>query len=695
MEKREALHSRNPTTQLFDDEEGIFGSHPIVAPSHGIPKFGDTEKWSLAAAGVAPNLSLSNATINFNRFTGAWNLRARELTMIMLNPNHPQLVPLGLGGRRVPKIRYVLSTINGNLWSVYQWAMESGAPLDLKNWTPAHADAFLTSALSERKPASVQAEVGAYRMLYTFRRALTGGGLQEPPWHENLSNTRIAGYRVGTELQTEPMSPDEWATVVNAAWTYVAHFEPDIRAARERILKPYGDGIIKQSTAKELVNGWLSEDETRIPIRKRSVHSQAPRGEVDYQRILTEATGYRWRMPKATVGNKLDSRIQELVAYGRTQGPPPVEYKLKTSTGKLRPWRAPLESPRDVRAEDVRLRAAGYLIISALTLMRDSEIQGLQRNSVVTHYGSPALASKVIKHNRSEEKRYWWAADAVLKTVEVLEAQHDGEWLFGIFKEFSEDRGTKPPRMTIRADLKRFVEHVNANHEAWNMSPIETSVNSRRLRRTMAVIAGNGVDGPVAVSLQLKHATRAAVANRLSSAYAAPDRAWLELFEKSRLKATALFFEELDQEITDNASPAPTGPGASRALDVAKTLGDFSFRGVVDDGSIKKTLAELGLGSIRKGPISYCLGDPNEALCLSSAEKARGEAPNPMKCLPDRCGNSFVFGKKQAQLKSELHLVRNKLNQSTSEAAARVLRERVTELERLLEEGRTSEPSQQ
>jgi integrase len=694
MEYRSVFQETIPESQLFDVEEDIFGSHPIVAPSYGIPKFGDAEKWQLAAAGVAPNLSLSNATLNFKRFTGVWNLRARELAMIMLNPNHPQLIPLGLGGRRVPKIRHVLATINGTLWSIYRWAIESDTPLELKNWTPAHADAFLTSALSERKPASVHAEVGTYRLLHTFREALTGGGIQVPPWPENLSNARIAGYRVGTDLKTEPMSPEEWATVVHAAWTYVAKFEPDIRAARERIMKPYADEHMEQARARELVSRWLSGSETQIPIREVSLHAQALRGEVDYQRILTEATGYRWRMPKATVGSDLDTKIQDLIACGRTQGPPPIKYKLKTATGKLVPWRSPLESPRDVRAEDAQLRLAGYLIISALTLMRDSEIQGLRRGSVVMHYGSPALASKVVKHNRNDEQRYWWAADAVLKTVEVLEAQHDGEWLFGVFKNHSEDRGTKPPRMTIRNDIRRFVEHINANHEYWNMAPIKTSVNSRRLRRTMAIIAGSGIDGPVSVSLQLKHATKYAIANRLSSAYAAPDRAWLELFEKSQREATALFFKDLHNTATNNSS-TPTGPGASRALEVAKTLGSSAFKGVVDDGSIKRTLGELGLANIREGPISYCLGDPNEALCLSPAEKARGDEPNPMKCMPDRCRNSFVYGAKQKQVKNELSLVKNKLKQSSSEQTTTILKERVNELERLLERGEKSGQSSQ
>ena len=53
---------------------------------------------------------------------------------------------------------------------------------------------------------------------------------------------------------------------------------PDIRAARERIMKPYGEGQIVKSEAGSLVSGWLAIGATRIPIREVAVHAQALQG---------------------------------------------------------------------------------------------------------------------------------------------------------------------------------------------------------------------------------------------------------------------------------------------------------------------------------------------------------------------------------------------------------------------------------
>src|SRR5699024_1194396 len=357
------------------------------------------------------------------------------------------------------------------------------------------------------------------------------------------------------------------------------------------------------------------------------------------------------------------------------------------SSGKQRLWRPPIETTYDLQAEETRLRTAGYILISSLTLMRNSEIQGIRRNSIVTHHGSPAIKSKVVKHNWTQEERYWWAADAVLKAVGVLEAQHTGPWLFSVFRAFSSDRDTQPPRLLMLDDIQNFIKHINANHQQWGIDPIDTVVNARRLRRTMAIIAGGGVDGPIAVALQLKHATRYAVANQLSSAYAAPDAAWTKVFVQAKHEATATCLRNLGEQSGENPDLRPSGPGADRALSAAQHLGETFFPGVVDDGSIAKTLQEVGVGSLQEGPISYCLGDPQAALCLSSEEKARGDSPNPVKCQPDRCTNSFVTAKQKKKLTVELDHLRKQQPRASSTGSAAVLNERIYELERLLQEG--------
>ena len=46
------------------------------------------------------------------------------------------------------------------------------------------------------------------------------------------------------------------------------------------------------------------------------------------------------------------------------------------------------------------IRAACYIFVAALSMMRDSEIQEIGRDAIVSHYGSPAIRSRRIKHDR-------------------------------------------------------------------------------------------------------------------------------------------------------------------------------------------------------------------------------------------------------------------------------------------------------
>src|SRR5699024_524632 len=160
----------------------------------------------------------------------------------------------------------------------------------------------------------------------------------------------------------------------------------------------------------------------------------------------------------------LRTQIEEKVRAGATTGAIDVTYNATDSSGKQRLWRPPIETTYDLQAEETRLRKAGYILISSLTLMRNSEIQGIRRNSIVTHHGSPAIKSKVVKHNRTQEARYRWAADAVIKAVGVLEAQLSAPCLSSVVRAFSSDRDTQPPRLLMLDEIQNFKKHITANH---------------------------------------------------------------------------------------------------------------------------------------------------------------------------------------------------------------------------------------
>ncbi|MFD9223507.1 hypothetical protein ACFWDI_26705 [Streptomyces sp. NPDC060064] len=70
--------------------------------------------------------------------------------------------------------------------------------------------------------------------------------------------------------------------------------------------------------------------------------------------------------------------------------------------GTSGPWRTSI-TPQQLGAELRALQAACYVFATALSMMRDSEIQELQRGALAEHFGSPALRS--LKHKAENAAR--------------------------------------------------------------------------------------------------------------------------------------------------------------------------------------------------------------------------------------------------------------------------------------------------
>lgn len=69
------------------------------------------------------------------------------------------------------------------------------------------------------------------------------------------------------------------------------------------------------------------------------------------------------------------------------------------------------------------LRTAAYIVLVALTGMRDSEAQDLRRDAAHEHYGTPALRTRRHKMRHGEpEPVSWWVCDLALTAYRVLEA---------------------------------------------------------------------------------------------------------------------------------------------------------------------------------------------------------------------------------------------------------------------------------
>ena len=70
------------------------------------------------------------------------------------------------------------------------------------------------------------------------------------------------------------------------------------------------------------------------------------------------------------------------------------------------------------------LRAAAYLLLAALTGMRDSELQSITKDAPIISDGLPAIRGTQTKGSKgwAGTERLWWAPKPVFRVLEVLTA---------------------------------------------------------------------------------------------------------------------------------------------------------------------------------------------------------------------------------------------------------------------------------
>jgi len=89
----------NPQPRVsFGDDEPVIQSHPLL-PDAQVPRFGGTERWNLNGVIRRPARLYSAAWIlvfSHELAVPPWNVLARELSMVLLNPRHPVVTAAGL-----------------------------------------------------------------------------------------------------------------------------------------------------------------------------------------------------------------------------------------------------------------------------------------------------------------------------------------------------------------------------------------------------------------------------------------------------------------------------------------------------------------------------------------------------------------------------------------------------------------------
>ncbi|MEU9286223.1 hypothetical protein AB0D57_16250 [Streptomyces sp. NPDC048275] len=167
-------------SEVFRQDEPVLQGRPLL-PGVEVPCFGRTDRWPFEAQRRPANVTPSGWLAVFDSFPKQWNLRAREISMAVLNPQHPALIEAGVCLDREPYQPGTVTGLLSELRTLIDWAREAGLSLHPAHWTSSDMHRYIAEKAEIRSAAMVRNYVGAVRLLHEISPALTGGGLAADP----------------------------------------------------------------------------------------------------------------------------------------------------------------------------------------------------------------------------------------------------------------------------------------------------------------------------------------------------------------------------------------------------------------------------------------------------------------------------------------------------------------------------------
>lgn len=405
------------------------------------------------------------------------------------------------------------------------------------------------------------------------------------------------------------------------------------RAALGGIVRPVRGCNRRPDDLDAQVQQWLADPANCIPVRREtSAHGLA--GEPVWLALEGRVFGSVTRANVFTSGTARTRRRQQWVREAITE-----------------------DRTDDIEDGDLEqalrmVRAACYIFIAALTLMRDSELQEIERDSVGEYFGAPAIASRKVKHDESRPRLKWWITEPVAQAVAVAEqlSWHDSH----IFATLTPPSRFLPEGTRGRAgfdafrDIDFFIETINNTVDRTGLEAIpEGLVRPHMLRKTMAIITGQQPDGEVALGIQLKHAARRALANRVTAGYGRMDANWAKEFDNQLELAAARKLVEL-LKARRRGETVAVGPGAARlhaGLDKVSVVMDSDpvLQAQVADERMQVSLLRDEFAQLHLGTINHCLWQASTAECQNQLPpEERGQQPLLGACQPGKCRNSVL-----------------------------------------------------
>ncbi|QWQ43703.1 integrase [Streptomyces sp. YPW6] len=667
---------------LFPADEPVVQGRPLHKdarrPDARIPLFGDTRSWDYNGILERPaNFSASEWKMNFTGVLEppAWNLLAREVAMILSNPQHETLqdkgIHLGYSAADVITLRNALSYLRGAV----KWGRKNGLPDLPSEWEVVDLKRHIKDLAKCLRPATVCGHVGLFQKMHAFSEVLTVGWPTADPW-PGKSARQVSKYVKTSELSTQAVAPEIWFPLIRAAWAYIHTFAPDIL----RAVRCYG-GLRQaagRSTAGKTaeLKAWLADPDNKVPVyydRDRP-DEQPPR--VNW-RLMALFLGVTEDLHHALFSERRRPSSRErrgmvlnAVSEGRFTHAGPVQdltevTRADSSVGR---WHPGFDAQQLHRLQTV-LRDAAFVLVAALSMMRDSELHKIGRNCIVEHYNSPAIASTLSKGNSNKPRKHWWISEPVAEAIAVAEiVSVHPDRVFAPIQRPDSDEAIDGSEM-----VSSFIAFVNEGRDWSGLDRIpEGDASPHMFRKTMAMLTDQFAGSEIALGIQLKHIATRALANSSTRGYAAADDAWAKHLENAIDAARFRRLKNLYQAHKDG-EVIGFGHGADRvkaAFDqIIATVKARNVSSRVEEDLLRKA----GI-TIRFGVLNNCLYDasqPAGAVCLENAIIPEGHTgPLPDRCRPDRCGNSMI-GVEHVPIYDSHHRTQLKLLQTPGLAPCR------------------------
>lgn len=629
-----------PVVPLVGDDDPVLDGRLVRSPREATAVYGndDVRRWDVNALGRPAGRSRQWGVIDFGDLSGSWLVTAKDLALILLDPENARLVSRHVFIRQKPAspgtVRYHVQALR-SYFDVGRW---HGYPADIRAWNADHF-AEAVAHLEEHEPVSEQRLrhlERVPRLLFALRDLIVHAPTVEP-WTTIADSPFEGRFSKRSELRTQPVDPDLYFPLIDSAMTYVDVFSVDIIQAIENLRG--GERKRSEITGKDLegaIADFLDDPHSTIPV---------------YRHPAPDASDHEWAESINWALLSLLSCGRKIAAFNpaRPEGRQRRAHAIRRarSGGALlggtlvprarldeqrEPWVDGL-SPTQLQNEARLLRTACYIVIAGLTMMRDSEVQSIRRGSVTMFAGTLAVKSSLVKGHEDQPTAHWWITDPVKRAIDVAEriSTHPSH----LFASSRETKGKDAAGIYATQGLKAFRNRVNLSAERWGLTRIgDGKITPHMLRRTMALITEWERGGQVATAHQLKHASLTARSNALTGAYTAPTQRWSDELRERQAQHNAQ--DALDQLALAYPESA-VGPGASRMAAAS------SAPGAVLDTRARGRMLAAHFPDLQVGTANLCLGDRLVAQCLPPELRDGSEDIRTTLCDPTRCANSVIL----------------------------------------------------